>query len=163
MTILKDVRRRVAAVIEDAVAASAMTEWVVYPYVIVAESGKYIFVRTGPTTYEFDSEQLQVEPARQMVIRAVAFAITGGHDGEIDDEIDDIINVIRDAFACDPRAEWLISTTYTTPPTYLSELGVSVGADTGPVARRITGSDNMQLTVDFTLTVPLRHIIGGFE
>ena len=155
MAVNDDIRKRVAALLADNVSSP----WQTYSYWKIAEQSRYLCVRTGPATYDYDSEVLQ-DTERQFIIRAVIGPVTGGYDGEYDDWADAIIEEVRAAFAC-RKSALLISTTYPTAPTYLQELGVSLQSDTGLTVGVHSGSANAQFLVDFTLVAPIMQDIGA--
>ena len=159
---LKDIRRRVAAVIREQLTADG---WEVFHYHnVIGEGGKYIKVRTGPTTYDYDSEMFEIDN-RTVIITAVVGSTTEGYDEEIEDILDDMIDELRVALYrtfCDGGdGQFLRSVVYPIAPTYLDIVGCSLASDTGAVVSGESGIANKPLVVQFTLNTPIRADIEG--
>lgn len=165
----KNLRRRVAAVLRD-----QLPEWeTLLDFDSISEGGKYFVVRTGSSTYDFNSMWGQTEQYAHINatvdIDVVVGHVTEGFDEEIEDRYDDALDemeiALYRAFCVDGGTEKsgheLISTDYPTRPDFLAPIGMTLERNSGVGTRLITGIAQKQAGTLFTLNVPVLQDIEG--
>jgi len=170
MTWRKNLRRRVAGVLKD-----QLPTWEsLLEFDAIAEGGKYFVVRTGSSTYNFDSAWGQTEQYAHIDatvnIDVVVGHVTEGFDEEIEDRYDDALDEMEvalyrafclDSAGLEISGHDLISTDYPTRPDYLAPGGMTLQSNTGIGMRMITGIAQKQAGTQFTLNVPVLQDIEG--
>lgn len=108
--------------------------------------------RLGPTTYDFDSQDVQTE-TRQILMRLVIGHFTGDYLGQAEDMLGDYIEAVKQVFAQHPQLD---SDTYPTEPTYTTAIGASLQSDGGLQYFEIAPTISVfEVGVEFTLVVEL--------
>lgn len=145
--IYTDLKQRCVALQQEAVIGSDAREYFDF-------SGAYFPYwtnRIGPSSYDTDSEEIQVE-TRRIQMRLVIAHITGNYIGQSEDLLGDYIEAVKRVFAQHPQLD---SDTYTTEPVYLTARGAWLESDTGLTYFETFLRDTFQVGIEFTLTAEL--------
>jgi hypothetical protein len=159
----KDIRLRLAALLRERLEGDG---WEVFHYAVAAvpETGQYIIIRTGPTSYDFWSEQFEVDELT-MILTCVTAPLTQALDGEIEDIHDDMIDEVRRqlyrAFCDGADGQFLRSAAYPTAPGYLHPAGCSLASDRGASVMQDSGTGQKMLATEFTINTPLFQDVEG--
>ena len=110
----------------------------------------------GPAEFGIDGDEQGIE-IRTVRSRLIVGHFTEGYDGEVEDDLYEYVSQWHQAIS---DSDQVLSTTYTTAPTYLHARGVELVGDSGLDYFLVPGVPHVQVGIEFEHTAYMFEAIN---